>query len=156
METIDVSIIINAPIEKVFDALSDHESYKKITGILSAKLLKPGDTEKNGKGAIRQLDGIGITFIEEIPAFERNKYYEYKVLECYLNLGLVRIEIPLIHELGRITLQEKEDGVEVRWISIIDLNIPFAKEIATKFFAFHGSDAFVFMLRQMKHQLEDN
>ncbi len=156
METIDVGIIINAPIEKVFDALADHEGYKKLIGVLSAKLLRRGDTEKNGKGAIRQLDGVGITFIEEIPAFERNKYYEYKVIECYLNLGLVRIEIPLIHKLGRITLQEKEDGVEVRWVSIVDLNIPFAKEIATKVFAFNGSEAFLFMLRQIKHQLEAN
>lgn len=156
MEKVDVRVLINAPIEKVFDAVSDHEGYKNLIGVLSAKLLKNGDNEKNGNGAIRQIDAPGVTFIEEISAFKKNHSYEYKVLECYVNLGFLRVTIPLIHELGRITCQEKDGGVEVNWISMIDLNIPLAKEITTKIFAFNGSEAFLFMLRQLKYKLEAN
>ncbi len=155
MEIIDVKILINAPVEQVFNKLSDHAGYANFKGIKSAKLLKTGDLEKNGKGAVRQINA-GITFVEEIPTFERNQYFEYKVVECFINLGFQKIEIPLHHELGRVTFKEKEGITEVNWISIIELKIPFLKDMATKVFSFMGTAGFFLLLHELKQQLENS
>lgn len=156
MEKIDIKIDIKAPIEKVFDVLSDHEKYSKFNGILSSKLIQWGEYEKNGKGAIRQLDSLGGTILEEILAFKRNDFFEYKVIQCYVNLGLIRIDIPLVHLLGRVNFKETEEGTEINWVSVFDLDIPFLREEITKIISYTSGNAFYFLLQQLKFNLELN
>jgi len=156
MERVDVSIEINANLEKVFDAITDHERYGSMIGMRSVKLLKQGEKEKNGKGAIRQFNSPSVTFEEEISEFEKNKYYEYKVLRCYIDVGFMQLDIPLEHKLGRVTFREKDGVVEVNWISVLVVNAPIAEDITTKVFSFFGSASFLFLLHQFKNQLEAN
>jgi hypothetical protein len=156
METVDVSININSSLEKVFDALTDHEAYSNFIGMRSVRLLQLGETEKNGKGAVREFNTPLVTFVEKISDFEKNKFYEYKVLNCFLDIGFAKIDIPLVHEIGRVSVEEKGDEIKVRWISKIEIDIPVSKDIAAKIFAFVGSESFLFILKQMKSKLEAN
>lgn len=154
MEKIDVTVDIKAPIEEVFNILSEHDSYSRFNGVLSSTLLQRGEYEKNGKGAIRKIDAVGITFIEEIPAFERNYFFEYKVIQCYFNMGLLQIDIPLVHLLGRVNFKKIENGTQVNWISIIDLDVPVLRDELTKVFSYNGGNGFYFLLQQLKYNLE--
>ena len=50
MFKIKVERIVKLPIDKVFDAISDHENYALFPSVGIAKLLNEGDEERNGKG----------------------------------------------------------------------------------------------------------
>jgi hypothetical protein len=50
---------VAAPMEVVFDVLSDHRGYHTITPLRSATLELEGDAEPNGVGAIRVLKLAG-------------------------------------------------------------------------------------------------
>ena len=55
METIEVRVDIQAPIQKVWDRFSDHEGYVHFRGVSEARLLEPGARERNGVGAVRKI-----------------------------------------------------------------------------------------------------
>lgn len=56
MHTLTVTKIIKAPIEEVFEAFTDHEKLSQVFGVRSCVLTRHGNIEKNGLGAIRELD----------------------------------------------------------------------------------------------------
>jgi uncharacterized protein YndB with AHSA1/START domain len=55
MFKIKVERIVKAPIEKVFEAISDHASYALYPSVGIAKLLNKGAEESNDKGALRTI-----------------------------------------------------------------------------------------------------
>ena len=55
MIKIRVEYVLDKNVEDVFDAITDHENYKRFPGFDSSQLLETGKTEKNGKGALRLL-----------------------------------------------------------------------------------------------------
>ena len=108
MVNIDVTQYINAPREKVWEILSDHEGYTAFKGVSMAKLLKPGGKEKNGLGAVREVKVFGVTFIEDIVGFDPPSCLEYHVSKC---------SIPMNHKLGRVEFTPRGEGTEVHWVS---------------------------------------
>ena len=78
------------------------------------------------------------------------------MIQCYVNLGLIRIDIPLVHLLGRVNFKETEEGTEINWVSVFDLDIPFLREEITKIISYTSGNAFYFLLQQLKFNLELN
>ncbi len=116
MATIHVERVIPAPIDAVFEAISDHERYAEFTGIKSAELLEEGNTERNGLGALRRIrSSMGITFVEEIVRFERPARMDYLIRD---------VNIPLAHESGTMQLEATGGGTKVTWISTFRVTIP--------------------------------
>jgi uncharacterized protein YndB with AHSA1/START domain len=115
METIEVKIHIQAPIEKVWRLFSNHEGYTFIRRVSEAKLLKPGRTEENGLGAVRRIRILGVTFIEDIVAFDPPSLLEYHVRECTL---------PIRHEIGRMQFTPTDRGTDVHWVSRFEMQVP--------------------------------
>ena len=116
MTTIHVTRTIKAPIDVVFDAYTDHqEAFGRVPGILSAKVVKPGKTEFNGLGAIREINGGVAWFREEITAFDRPHRMDYQILKSIP---------PIRHDLGRVEFIATPEGTVVNWTSVFHFAVP--------------------------------
>ena len=115
MARAEVERTLAAPIEDVFALLSDHEGYTRFRGFTLAELVRDGEGERNGVGALRRLHTGGLKFDEEITAFERPTRMDYIIRE---------INAPLQHEGASIVLSPAEGGTRVRWTSTSTMRIP--------------------------------
>lgn len=126
MKTITVKRTIKAPIEKVFELLSDHEGYARFPGISKAVLKTQGKTEKNGKGAVRRIEAGRLWFIEEITAFDRPSRLGYRITDSLL---------PLEHKGANIALRETPEGTQVTWTSTFRVRLPLVSGPLTRLLA---------------------
>lgn len=116
MQTVRVTKILKAPIDDVFEAFTDHETLADVPGVISAKVITPGTTEKNGLGAIREVNGGLVWLREEITGFERPRLMEYRIL---------RSRPPADHRLGRVQFTPTASGdTEATWTSVFRVPIP--------------------------------
>jgi len=107
--------VSSAPIETVFDALTDHRG---IAGYIwwfrRSTLDREGSPEPNGVGAIRRLSAVGPPFVEEIIEYTRPTRYAYKMLSG----------APTHDHVGTIDLCKAGLGTEVSWNLQSTLNVP--------------------------------
>lgn len=106
MATVEVRVFFRASPERVFGAIADHERFFSGSPIRSAKVTKAGSPDRNGLGAIREISGPGLDFVEEITLFDRPRAYEYRVR---------KINLPAVHEFGRLDFNPRDGGTEVVW-----------------------------------------
>jgi len=144
-KTIVVGRTITAPIGDVFAVLSDHPRYTAFRGIKDARLLKEGDKEPNGLGAVRRIDLGSIWFEEEITAFSPPFRMDYRIL---------RSRPPIEHELGSIRLEETDEGTEVSWTSTFCVRIPLIGRWITGSAAKTGEKAFARIFKAIETQLQ--
>ena len=115
MISVVLKAYIHAPVEKVWEAISDHEGYKRFRGIDLAKVIKGGEKERNGVGAVREVHGMGVKFVEDIVTYEPPRLLEYKVVRC---------NRPIEHDIGRVELIPRGEGTEIHWVSRFRMKIP--------------------------------
>lgn len=117
-----------APIEELFDAMTDHRAIADtVWACRSSTLDREGTPAPNGLGAIRRLRAVGPPFVEEIVEYERPTRYAYKMLSG----------APTRDHVGTIELREAGTGTEISWhlratvrIPGVDrLVLPFAKKV---------------------------
>ena len=142
MFSIHVERTINKPIEEVFAILSDHANYAQFKAIEQSNLLIKGKHEINGQGAVREIISGGSNLHEEIVAYEPPYKLGYKVVKSK--------PLPYNHQLGEITLKDKDGKTHVTWrsqghITIFLLgSLYFDKQIQSV-----GSRAFGSILKQI-------
>jgi uncharacterized protein YndB with AHSA1/START domain len=115
MKTVTVTRSLNVPIEQVFDVLADHANYKQFPGIKDSRLVRQGKTERNGVGAVREIDAGKAWFQEEITAFERPRRLDYLI---------VKSRPPLKHEGGSVRLEPDGAGCKVTWTTTVGVKLP--------------------------------
>jgi len=91
---------IDAPPETVFDVLTDHRLYSKLTSLRKAELEKEGEPSPNGVGAIRVLSALGPPMREEVIVYQRPERFSYTVLS-----GL-----PVRDHIGTVSLEPAGNG----------------------------------------------
>ena len=142
MFSIHVERTINKPIEEVFAILSDHANYAQFKAIERSNLLIKGKHETNGLGVVREIISGGSNLHEEIVAYEPPYKLGYKVVKSK--------PLPYNHQLGEITLKDKDGKTHVTWrsqghITIFLLgSLYFDKQIQSV-----GSRAFGSILKQI-------
>lgn len=104
-----------APIEGVFEAMADHGRYDRFRPIKASELLKEGDTDRNGVGAVRRLHSTGMRFDEEVTAYEWPRRLDYRIID---------VSIPLEHDGGSISLEPAGEGTKVVWTSSFRITVP--------------------------------
>lgn len=103
MATVDERIRFRAPIERVFEAISDHEGMAAWPGVSKCTLIREG-RPRNGLGAVRRIRAGGFTLEEKVVHFESPRRIDYTITR-----GL-----PIDH-LGSVTLEEHNGMVHLRW-----------------------------------------
>jgi uncharacterized protein YndB with AHSA1/START domain len=94
---------VSAPVETVFEVLTDHRRYSEITPLRKSVLEREGEPAPNGVGAIRKLSAIGPPLLEETIAYEAPRRFSYKLLS-----GL-----PLRDHVGTVELTPQGGGTRV-------------------------------------------
>lgn len=95
----------SAPIEKVFDSLTDHRSIADVSMARRSTLDREGVPAPNGVGAVRRIEAVGPAIVEEIIEYERPTRYAYKMLSG----------APVRDHVGTVTLRTAGTGTEVQW-----------------------------------------
>lgn len=115
METVRVVVHIDAPVERVFTAVSDHERF--LTGDdTTVTILRPGDFDRNGLGCVREVRvGRRARYVEEITAWQPPSFFEYTIRETSL---------PLRHHGSHITLEAWGEGTDVAWTAQFEVTVP--------------------------------
>jgi len=146
METIDVGIHIQAPIEQVWDSMAIfHEEQPLAKEVKFLRILKEGPSGINGVGTVREAK-IGMTkFVEEIVAFDPPNYFEYRVRKS---------TVPMKHDLGCFKFESTNGGTDVRWISRFELPWPVIGKMMEKYACRNMGNTFLSILKQIKAYLE--
>lgn len=150
MYEIHASIIIHAPPQEVFDALSDHEQFLRGPG-MQCRLVKRGDESPNGLGAVREVTTDGRVFTEEVLAFDPPRRYDYVVCRLVDAQGRA---VPLKHERGWIELTPTSTGTQVDWRSRFSVTMPLVGWFVERLVGPRAGRGFRELLEQTKAELE--
>jgi len=95
-----------APIETVFDAITNHRGIADyVWAVRRSTLDREGTPAPNGVGAIRRLEVVGPPIVEEIIDYQRPSRYAYKMLSG----------APVRDHVGTVELRESGSGTTVSW-----------------------------------------
>jgi len=95
-----------APIETVFDALTNHRGIADyVWAVRRSTLDREGTPAPNGVGAVRRLEALGPPIVEEIIEYQRPTVYAYKMVSG----------APVRDHVGTVALREVGTGTEVSW-----------------------------------------
>lgn len=93
--------VVQAPREVVFDVLADRVGYPRITPLAAVKLVRPGDADEQGVGAVHKLCVVGnVGISEQVTLVERPARFEYKVVAG----------APVRSHTGAVTLDDNGNG----------------------------------------------
>ena len=106
---------LDAPVEGVFEAMADHARYDRFRPISASELVREGDIDRNGLGAVRRLRAGFLRFDEEITAFERPNRLDYLIRD---------VNVPLEHDGGSIRFEPTALGTHVLWTSTFRIRVP--------------------------------
>ena len=96
---------VAAPPEVVFDVLTDHRGYSKLTPLRRSELEREGEPAPNGVGAIRVLSAVGPPMREEVIAYEAPSRFSYTILS-----GL-----PVRDHVGTVELAPQGQGTKITY-----------------------------------------
>jgi hypothetical protein len=79
--TVNIKIMFDAPVEKIFSMISNHETFGKIQGVKMKRIVDSDDIgNPNGVGSVRRFS-IGLPLEEKIMKSEKNKVIEYTIIK---------------------------------------------------------------------------
>jgi uncharacterized protein YndB with AHSA1/START domain len=106
---------INAPIQTVFEVLTDHEGATAfLPGPARFTLEKEGTTDRNGVGAVRRISGAGPAIREEIYRYDPNTHFSYGIISGP----------PVKDHRGDVVLEEKNGGTLMTYRVTFDAALP--------------------------------
>lgn len=119
MQTIDVSHHYPEAPEVIFARLSDHERFITDRGVRCV-VTTPGQGERNGLGALREVWVGPLHFAERIIEWNPPLSYGYRIE----SLRRGQRELPVDHQGGRIECRADAGGTTVRWTSTFHIRVP--------------------------------
>jgi uncharacterized protein YndB with AHSA1/START domain len=115
--SIRVERSLDAPPDALFEVLADHGRYDRFDGITRAEVVKRGEADPNGLGAVRRIWIGPLRFEEEITAYEPPARLDYLILGIR--------GVPFRHEGGSIRLSPADGGgTDAVWTSSFEIPIP--------------------------------
>lgn len=111
MRTVQVERTVPAPIEQAFDLVTDHANYSRFRSIQHSELVRQGELEPNGVGALRRVHSWPLRFEEEITAFERPTRMDYLIR---------KVNVPINHQGGSMLLEERDGATQITWTSTFE------------------------------------
>lgn len=144
---VQVQVQIDAPIDRVFEAVSDHEVFLRTEdGDTRTKVLRAGSADRNGLGCIREvLVGRRVRYVEEITAWQRPSSFEYTIRE---------VSMPMRHLGSRLTFASSGGGTDVVWTADFEIRVPIVGYPLRLWLERRLARAFADMLAVAKRRLE--
>jgi uncharacterized protein YndB with AHSA1/START domain len=105
MAEFTLQTVINAPIDIVFDVITDHRGYPQFTPLRSVTLEREGDPAPNGVGAVRALHAVGPPIREEVTEYVKPNRFVYKALSG----------IPVRDHVGTVDLLQEAGGTRITY-----------------------------------------
>lgn len=79
-EHIEIRQTFNAPVETIFNLLTDHESFGKVISTKIKRVVDSPGENKNGVGSVRRISSFPVPAFEEtVVTFKSNRLMEYVV-----------------------------------------------------------------------------
>ena len=79
-EKIEIEQSFNAPVETIFNILTDHESFGNVISTVIKRVVDSSEANKNGVGSVRRISAFPFpSFEETVVTFKPNQLMEYKV-----------------------------------------------------------------------------
>lgn len=103
--TITLGHHFRAPIEKVFDALADHERFGQIWPGKTTR-IRDGKDSANGLGSVRKVQAGVVSLEETTVTLEKPNLIEYTITKG----------TPLRNHLGRIELSTDDSGTRMHYV----------------------------------------
>lgn len=115
ISTITMKQDFNAPVDTVFEALSDHATFGKICGINMTRVVD-GSDGANGLGSVRKISiGLLPSFEETITEFIPNEYIQYKISKGS----------PIKNHVGELRFTENAGKTTLNYTIELESKIPF-------------------------------
>jgi hypothetical protein len=145
--SVQVQVHIDAPIDHVFDAVSDHEVFLRTgDGDTRTRILRAGSIERSGLGCIREVRvGRRVRYVEEITAWERPSSFAYTIREC---------SVPMRHLGSHLTFASNGGETDVVWTAHFEIPVPILGYPLRLWLERRLARAFTDMLAVAKGRLE--
>lgn len=146
MESAVMKVYVHSPIERVWEVISNHEGYPEMfEAVNSCTLLKEGEDDRNGVGAVRDITVKNIRGIEDIITFEPPRRLDYR---------MKKPKLPIEHELGRMDLIPRGEGTELHWVTTFNVKLPLIGGLLERLLRMYIQDVFYEGLMELKEKLE--
>ncbi|MEB3980953.1 SRPBCC family protein [Mycobacterium sp. 663a-19] len=99
------SVTIDAPADKVWAVISDHEGMADWTPFKTVRRIADGAPEADGRGSERMLTGPTGSFVEQVVHYEAPRVYRYRIIEGS----------PFVCHQGEIRLEPRAGRTELTW-----------------------------------------
>ncbi len=99
------SVHVAAPVERAWTVLMDHEGMSTWSGFKPVTLDRPGETEREGRGAVRSLGSPLGAVLEEITCADAPRLIRYRVIRGS----------PFVCHQGEIQLESRDGGTDITW-----------------------------------------
>ena len=151
MHEVCVSHDFDFPLETVFAGISNHVEFLS-TSTIKCRMVRLGDTDPNGLGALREVRKGRILFEETINAFEPPNAYEYRILSLR---GPFNIKLPFHHEHGRLELQYLNGKTRLEWTTRFRFSLPFIGHMVERKLGKSICTSFVFFAKRLDQRLQE-
>lgn len=142
----------DAGIEQVFAGISHHVEFLSTSNI-QCRMVRNGDVDPNGLGAMREVRKGNILFQETINAFEPPHAYEYRILSLR---GPLNIKLPFHHEHGRLELHDVDGKTRIEWTTRFRFSVPFIGKWIEQKLGESIRATFVFFLKRLDRRLQES
>jgi len=96
---------IDAPRERVWETLVDHERMPEWFPAKEVIRRRPGEPDPNGLGTRRVVRMSGLAMEEVVTAFKPCEHFEYSVIEG----------APFVDHMADVILMDEGGGTRIRW-----------------------------------------
>lgn len=152
MHEVCVTYDFDAPPEQVFAGISHHVEFLGTSNI-QCRMLRLGENDANGKGALREVRKGMICFEEAITAFEPPQAYQYRIISLR---GPFNLRLPFHHEHGRLELHQHNQTTRLIWHTRFRFQVPLIGHWIEKKLGKSISASFVFFLKRLDGRLQQS
>jgi catechol 2,3-dioxygenase-like lactoylglutathione lyase family enzyme/carbon monoxide dehydrogenase subunit G len=122
--SITQSVRVSAPIERACQVLMDHEGMSAWSGFKPVTLERAGETDRNGRGAIRRLPSPLGAILEQVTCAEAPHLIRYRVVAGS----------PFVCHQGEIRLEPDGGSTKITWNIRFRARIPGTGALLEKLF----------------------
>lgn len=113
---IEIQQSFNAPVETIFNILTDHESFGRVLATKIQRVVDSQNENKNGVGSVRRISSFPVPAFEEtVITFEPNSLMEYVVSKGS----------PIKNHKGRMEFSEEGGKTKLCYFIDFEPKLPF-------------------------------